>query len=348
MKKYLILTAITTAFLFTACGNTQVVSQETSPSDTSATTLNSATEMTVPAFVTDDTTVTSPPPAETQLSESETTAAQTTESQTTAQPAAEEDSGGFPTYDAKVISNTGTYIAVELLTDSFFGLIGDEAYIMGEFDADIGDTVEISFLSDEVGINESYPPEVHCDNTQVIVFEHAENYDLPYDSGEDVIEHEYSAKVVSVDADSINVMLLDDTFFCKQSEEVRLMGSYDVSVDELILLVISDDAVVIGSSSENFVYQIEAENFKIVTTNSNLTVEAEVTEIYENKNGGYSIVAEAYELPGYDEAVPISLHSDIEFSPGDRIIIEFAENTMFMETSPLQVNRKYILSITRI
>ena len=75
---------------------------------------------------------------------------------------------------------------------------------------------------------------------------------------------------------------------------------------------------------------------------------AYITDVFQNKNGGYSLVVEAYDVVGYYSPVPISLYSENEFEKGDWIKVEFAPETCFMETSPLQVNKSDILNIELI
>lgn len=75
---------------------------------------------------------------------------------------------------------------------------------------------------------------------------------------------------------------------------------------------------------------------------------AYITDVFRNKNGGYSLVVEAYDVVGYYSPVPISLYSESEFEKGDWIKVEFAPETCFMETSPLQVNKSDILNIELI
>ncbi len=75
---------------------------------------------------------------------------------------------------------------------------------------------------------------------------------------------------------------------------------------------------------------------------------AYITDVFENKNGGYSLVVEAYEVAGYYSPVRISLYSENEFEAGDWVKVEFAPETCFMETSPLQVARQDIVKIELI
>lgn len=291
MKKYFLVTAISAALLLTACGSNQNSTAETS-AQTSATTLNSVTEMTVPAFEPEweETEVTSPayipeePPQtttylastpmmtedvvfETTIQTTEFTTATHTEEIMTS----EETEDAF--FEAYVYGVEENAILVGMKGDTFIGPDGTDVYIFGKYDVQKGDTVEIVF-TEEVGIDEFYPLEI---KEQFIVslekIEYAQNYDLPYDSGE-----------------------------------------YDVPDIEL------------------------AEN----------EYAAYVTDAFENKNGGYSLVVEAYEVMGYYSPVPISLYSESEFKKGDWIKVEFAPETCFMETSPLQVNKSDILNIELI
>ena len=293
MKKYFLLTAISSALLLTACGNTQNDTAETSAYTTAATTLNSVTEMTVPAFepeweetaessvfeqeeavVTspaydpseDEPAVTTSVPIETVEVVSETTSA-VTEEITTSE---EEESVIFEAYVYGVEENA---ILVGMKGDTFIGEDGTDVYIFGKYDVEQGDIVNIVF-TDEVEIDESYPPEI---SEQFIVslekIEYAQGYDLPYDSGD-----------------------------------------YDIPDVEL------------------------AENQHV----------AYVTAVCEVNSGGYSLTVEAYNVAGYGLYVPISLYSESEFAVGDWVKVEFAPETCFMETSPLQVNKSDILSIELI
>lgn len=75
---------------------------------------------------------------------------------------------------------------------------------------------------------------------------------------------------------------------------------------------------------------------------------AYITDVFQNKNGGYSLIVEAYDVVGYYSPVPISLYSENEFEKGNWVKVEFAPETCFMETSPLQVNKSDILNIELI
>lgn len=75
---------------------------------------------------------------------------------------------------------------------------------------------------------------------------------------------------------------------------------------------------------------------------------AYITDVFRNKNGGYTLAVEAYDVMGYYSPVPISLYSESEFKKGDWVKVEFAPETCFMETSPLQVNTSDILNIELI
>ena len=78
MKKYFLVTAISAALLLTACGSNQNSTAETS-AQTSETTLNSVTEMTVPAFEPEweETETTSPAPIPEELPQTTTYLAST-------------------------------------------------------------------------------------------------------------------------------------------------------------------------------------------------------------------------------------------------------------------------------
>lgn len=75
---------------------------------------------------------------------------------------------------------------------------------------------------------------------------------------------------------------------------------------------------------------------------------AYITDVFQNKNGGYTLVVDAYDVMGYYSPVPISLYSESEFEKGEWVKVEFAPETCFMETSPLQVNKSDILNIELI
>ena len=51
---------------------------------------------------------------------------------------------------------------------------------------------------------------------------------------------------------------------------------------------------------------------------------------------------------GYHSPVSIYIYSETKFSKGDWVKVEFAPETCFMETSPLQVNKSDILNIELI
>ena len=295
MKKYFLVTAISAALLLTACGNNQNNAAETSATtvvQTSKTTLNSITEMTVPAFEPEweETEATSPAHIPEELPQTTTylvstpvmteatvfeTTIQTTEfttvSHTEEITTLKEKKDAF--FEAYVYNVEENAVLVGMKGDTFIGPDGTDVYIFGKYDVQKGDIVEIVF-TEEVGIDDFYPLEI---KEQFIVslekVEYVQNYELPYDSGE-----------------------------------------YDVPDIEL------------------------AENQYV----------AYITDAFENKNGGYSLVVEAYEVMGYYSPVPISLYSESEFKKGDWIKVEFAPETCFMETSPLQVNKSDILNIELI
>lgn len=301
MRKYFLLAAISAALLLTACGSNQNNTAETSAAtsvQTSETTLNSVTEMTVPAFEPDleevtETVKTSPAydpnsdelpltstsvcsvPLETIEVVSETTSIQVTEFTTVVQTeeitTSEETEDIF--FEATVLGVEDKAILVQMKGDTFIGPDGTDVYIFGKYDVVQGDTINIIF-TEEVGIDESYPPEI---SEQFIVslekIEYEQDYDLPYDSGD-----------------------------------------YDIPDVEL-------------AENEHAAY---------------------VTDVYENKNGGYSLVVEAYDVMGYGSPVPISLYSETEFAAGDWVKVEFAPETCFMETSPLQVSKSDVLKIELI
>lgn len=298
MRKYFLLAAISAALLLTACGSNQNDVAETAvitSEQTSATTLNSVTEMTVPAFEPDweETEVTSPAydpntdefpvtttsassvPLDTIEIVSETTSVQVTEFTTAAQTEevtnSEETEDVF--FEATVFGVEENAVLVGMKGDTFIGPDGTDVYIFGKYDVEAGDTVSIIF-TEEVGIDDFYPPEI---KEQFIVslekVEYAQDYDLPYDSGD-----------------------------------------YDIPDAEL------------------------AENEHV----------AYITDVFENKNGGYSLVVEAYDVMGYGSPVPISLYNETEFSAGNWVKIEFAPETCFMETSPLQVANQDVVKIELI
>lgn len=291
MKKYFLLTAISAVLFLTACGSNQNNMVETS-AQTSETTLNSVTEMTVPAFEPEwkETEATSPAyipeeqpqittylastPLMTEAAATETTipiTEFTTAVQTEETADMEETEDVF--FEAYVYSVEGNAVLVGMKGDTFVGTDGTEVYIFGKYDVQKGDTVEIVF-TEEVGIDDFYPLEIR---EQFIVslekLEYAQEYDLPYDSGEaDIPEAE--------------------------------LGENEYA--------------------------------------------AYITDIFENKNGGYSLVVEAYDVMGYYSPVPISLYSENEFEKGDWVKVKLAPETCFMETSPLQVAKQDVLGIELI
>ena len=75
---------------------------------------------------------------------------------------------------------------------------------------------------------------------------------------------------------------------------------------------------------------------------------AYITDVFQNKNGGYTLVVDAYDVTGYYSPVPISLYSESKFEKEDWVKVRFVPETCFMETSPLQVNKSDILNIELI
>lgn len=295
MRKYFLLAAISAALFLTGCGSNQSNEAETSAvtiEQKVETTLNSITEMTVPAFEPEweETEATSPAPIPEELPQTTTYLASTsmmTEDavfETTIQitefttvthtekiTTSEETEDAF--FEAYVYGVEENAVLVGMKGDTFIGPDGTNVYIFGKYDVQKGDTVEIVF-TEEVGIDDFYPLEI---KEQFIVslekIEYAQGYDLPYDSSD-----------------------------------------YDIPYVEL------------------------AENEYI----------AYATDVFENKNGGYSLVVETYNVTGYYSPVSISLYSDKAFEKGDWVKVEFAPETCFMETSPLQVAKQDILGIELI
>lgn len=295
MKKYFLLAAISVVLILTACGNNQSNTIETSAAtfaQTSETTLNSITEMTVPEFEPEweETEATTPAyipeeaPQTTTYVESTSLQTEAIVSETTIQTTefttatvteeiitSEETEDVF--FEAYVYGVEENAILVGMKGDTFIGPDGTDVYIFGKYDVEAGDTVSIVF-TEIVGIDDLYPLEI---KEQFIVSleknEYAQDYDLPYDSGD------YDVP--------------------------------DVSLGE----------------NEYVAY---------------------VTEVYESKNGGYSLVIEAYDVMGYYSPVPISLYSETEFAAGNWVKVEFAPETCFMETSPLQVAKQDVVGIELI
>lgn len=292
MKKYTIFTAlVSAAIVFTACGTNNNPPAETTDlaAAVEETTLNSATEMTIPPYSPNENTSAAVSQTEitaveiytektdmTTVMTTETVSETVTETSTeTTFPKLDEESVIF---EAEVLSVNENAVFVKMSGDTFIGTAGTEVYIGGTYDVETGDIVNIVF-TEEVGINESYPPEIP--SAYIISLEaaeYAENYDIPYDSGED----------------------LNDG-----------AGIPDIALNENEVL-------------------------------------AEVTACSEIKNGGYSLTVTMFYCQGYGYDVPLTLKSDNAFEVGDWVKIEFAEETCFMESSPLQVSKNDVLSVEKV
>lgn len=287
MKKYFLLAAISAALLLTACGSNENT-VETSSQASLITSLNNLTEMTVPAFEPewDETEAGSSDNAAQTVTEtsvnsesedivevvSETTAqiAETSVAQTSDKTSAETEDIFF---EATVLEVSEKAILVQMSDKTFIGEAGTDVHIFGSYDVAKGDTVNIVF-TEEVGIDESYPPEIQAQFViSIEKAEYAGGYDLPYDSGDN--------------------------------------DAPDVKLEE----------------NEHAAY---------------------VTEVSANDNGGYSLLVEAYDVMGYHSPVSIYVYSETEFPKGAWVKIEFAPETCFMESYPLQVSKSDVLKIELI
>ena len=292
MKKHTIFAALASAsMIFTACGTNSEMLAETTDSAISVeeTTLNFATEMTVPPYSPDEnvsaavsqTEVTT---VEIYTEKADVTTVVTTETvletvtETSAETISPNLSEESTIFEAEVLSVNENSVFVKMSADTFIGTAGTEVYIDGTYSVEMGDIVNIVF-TEEVEINESYPPEIpSACIISLEAVEYAENYDIPYDSGED----------------------LNDG-----------AGIPDIALNENEVL-------------------------------------AEVTACSEIKNGSYSLTVTMFYCQGYGYDVPLTLKSDNAFEVGDWVKIEFAEETCFMESSPLQVSKSDVLSVEKV
>ena len=176
----------------------------------------------------------------------------------------------------------------------------------------------------------------------------------------------FEAYVYGVEENSILVGMKGDTFIGPDGAEVYIFGKYAVEQGDTINIVFADevgiDECYPPEIHEEFIVSIEkiecAQGYDLpydsgeydipsVELGENQYV-AYVTDFFKNKNGGYSLTVEAYDVMGYNSPVPISMHSETKFFVGDWVRIEFAPETCFMETSPLQVAKQDIVGIELI
>lgn len=104
-----------------------------------------------------------------------------------------------------------------------------------------------------------------------------------------------------------------------------------------------DDSEIPGISCNSFVVT----ESKGITLGENETL-AEVTECIKSNNGGYLLTVSAFTLRGYYMFTPVFIGSDTEYAVGDWLKISFAEDTLFMESSPLQVNVEDVLGVEKV
>lgn len=173
----------------------------------------------------------------------------------------------------------------------------------------------------------------------------------------------FSATVIGVEEKAILVQMNDETFIGEAGIDVYLFGSYDVGKGDIVNIIFTEEVGIDDAYppeiKEQFIVSIEkdeyADGYELPYPSGDYDIPdveldenehvAYVTSAVENKNGGYSLTVEAYDIAGYNSPVPVFLHSETEISAGDWIKVGFAPDTCFMETSPLQVDSDFVLSI---
>lgn len=108
----------------------------------------------------------------------------------------------------------------------------------------------------------------------------------------------------------------------------------DCGVDDSEIPGVSCNSIVVTESSG-------------ITLGENETL-AEVTECIKSKNGSYLLTVSAFTLKGYYMFTPIFIGSGSEYAVGDWLKISFADDTCFMESSPLQVSDEYVLNVEKV
>lgn len=160
----------------------------------------------------------------------------------------------------------------------------------------------------------------------------------------------FSARVAHISENEICVQVLSETHIQAIGELLLLyitetppcgVGDYvEVTIDSNIGVDYSDPEGI------HFDALTVTEKADFVLDESEIL--AEVTDCIESIKGGYVLNVYMFFRQGYSYRVPLTISSNEKFLIGDWIKINFAEETCFMETSPLQVDSKYVLGIEKV
>ena len=177
-------------------------------------------------------------------------------------------------------------------------------------------------------------------------------------SGNDEEASGFSARIISVSDNSITVEVLSEKWIgIFGSSFVKINTKWLENVHECAAgdhaEIITDE--VIGISDEYIppildegVAEIRITERAAIGLGEN-SVLAKVLSCDQVTNGEYfAIVVQAFNMEGYGFETEISMRSDTKFSAGDWVKIDFAEDTAFMESYPMQVLHEYILGIEKV
>lgn len=176
------------------------------------------------------------------------------------------------------------------------------------------------------------------------------------EAAKSAVTSEFSARIAVVKPDSIIVEILSDEWFdifgsYVEIETNQLEAFPDCSAGDYAEITVSGE---IKTSGEFFtkidggIGQIKVtEHLDIdIPENSYL---AKVLSVYEPYTVDYYVLAvKAFDMRGYYFGAEIFISTYDEFTVGDWVKIDFAEDTVFLETSPMQVDEKYILGIEKV
>lgn len=169
---------------------------------------------------------------------------------------------------------------------------------------------------------------------------------------------EFSARIISVDSNSISVEVLSEKWInilgsfaqintthlesvpeCSPGDYAEIVTSEEIGITEANPLRLDDGVTEIKITKRSGIE---------LPKNSVLARIVNCNESFDGEH--YAIVVQAFYLKmyGYEFETEISMRSNEEFSFGDWVKITFAEDTLFMESYPLQVSPEYVLGIEKV
>lgn len=167
---------------------------------------------------------------------------------------------------------------------------------------------------------------------------------------------EFSARIISVDDNSISVEVLSEKWFdilgsFAQISTAHLESVPECSPGDYAEIIMGEEIGI----TEAYPLRLD-EGVAEIKITKRLGIElpknsvlAKVVTCHEVWTGeGYSLTIQAFGLWGYSFKTEISISSDNEFSVGDWVKVDFAEDTMFMESYPMQVAKQYVLGIEKV